>query len=605
MGITTPKISRSFNSGSGRGKEAYLILDNLFSNNETRESFISLENRYQSLLVRTWLPDTDPKQAETITREMEQIRRQQIELTSNRVTDPATQKKHDLESLFAKAHTDRANLTEWEHGNLRVMEHYYTYLSAFKKNPSLTDKYISTLRESSQTWAESLEAEGPPQAWKMQCPAFEAAFDVLKESMQEPANFLSARLGRPVSLSEAALNQLNPGVSGEKVAETLENMKPRYKNLVAQIRAEAESGRAPPILSLPEIPAPVQLRTFERLKNEILKGVGYDQRTLQDMGVNLQFTSSATGVCWGDRKNIVLSVETYPDDFAKSLGNAWHEIGHLVYLLDLNRLPDELLDKPVASFNGFGVHEAAAMTMEQAGLRKKSFELLAPLIKEELTSARDSGELPEDFNLDNLALSPENLYRKANRPNLSNMEWCTSELALAPNMAWRIKAFRDIFDGRLQVADLPDLWAKEMEEWTGIKHDPADFTIGEDHIFSGLGGYFWAYMTGAFTATGIQNDIARKGLAPDNRATDIASYSAPYLNVLREKIFCHGCKHTPDTLLQQALGQSIWDPDITNLYFERLACAAHNGMPAPDAALAEKYCRSDETPQHIQIKSQP
>ena len=83
-------IKDSFKIEAGSGKEAYLILDRLFTDNENRKSFMDLENRYQTLLVRTWLPSTEPEEFSAIINEMGQIRRQQISMTSDCITNPKT-----------------------------------------------------------------------------------------------------------------------------------------------------------------------------------------------------------------------------------------------------------------------------------------------------------------------------------------------------------------------------------------------------------------------------------------------------------------------------------------------------------------------------------
>ncbi|MDH5723294.1 MAG: hypothetical protein OEY94_08255 [Alphaproteobacteria bacterium] len=583
-----PKDAGHFNETASLGKEAYSVLDRVFTHNQQSESFMDLEKRYQTLLVRTWLPSTVSYEATSMVEEMDKIRRKQIAITREHAVDPVTcVANHDVSVLLDRA--EKEGLNEWERGNLRVMKNHYLYLSAFKKDPSLIDRYLNTLKDGSNTWLESLDIEDAEQSWEMQRPAFEAAFGVLKESMKEPARLLSLSEGRHVALSEAALRQLNPGVTNEDVDKIFAEMKPGFKNIVSKIQHQINSGTAPQILDLPEIPSEVQRRIFERVKDDILQGAGYDQKALDRAGVSLQFETSATGTCWGHSKDIVLAVETYPKDITKGLGNTWHETGHLLYLLEMNKLPQEIRNKPVATFNGFGVHEAAAIMMEQTGLREKAYEVVEPIMREELAKAKQEGLLPSEFDVNDPALSAENMHRQANRPNLSDMEWCTSELALTPNMAWRVNAFRKIFDDQLELKDLPQFWAKEMMEWTGIEHDPKNFRVGEDHIFSGLGGYFWAYMTGVFTATTLQTEIAAKGSAPDNQVNNLASYSAPYSQILRDRIFQHASKETPDKLLENALGTNISDSGVIKGYLRRLSAAAKSGMPPPDTDLAAKF----------------
>jgi carboxypeptidase Taq len=293
--------------------------------------------------------------------------------------------------------------------------------------------------------------------------------------------------------------------------------------------------------------------------------------------------STQTGFCWGSNKDITLSIETYEDKLYLGLGNTWHETGHLLYLLNMSTLPEQAQGRPVGQFNGFGAHETAAMFMEQAGLRLKGMEMIEPIIRDELAKAKAAVELPNEFDINDPGLSAANLHAQANRPKLDDMEWGTSELALPPNMAWRVLALRKLIDNEMTVDELPQFWADSMKEWTGMPHDPKDFRVGESHIFEGLGGYFYAYMTGAFNAAEMQRQIAPAAVAADAAmpaGTALRDYVKLYADTLKTRLFDQASMRPAMDTLRHAINGG--DPNDPSAYMARVSAAARDGMPAPD-----------------------
>jgi carboxypeptidase Taq len=495
----------------------------------------------------------------------------------------------DIDALLSRAEAQASNLDDWERGNLARMRHIYTHQSGFLK-PGLIERYEQTLAEAEHDWAATLDIDDPAQAFAAQVAPFENALAVIRESVAEPAR----RMG--VKPSEAALDLLNPGMTNAQIDRALTAMKADYPGLVAAIRAQDAQTPAP--LSAPAIPSAVQLRIFARIRDEMLAAAGWDDNALQQAGITLHpMASTQTGFCWGSSKNIRLSIETTEDALYRGIGNTWHEVGHMLYLLHMSRLPPQAQDRPVAQFNGFGAHETAAMFMEQAGMRHKAMQLVAPIIHDELARAKAQGLLPAAFDVSDPSLSADNLYRQANRPQLDDMEWGTSELALVPQMAWRVEALRKLIDGDMRTRDLPQFWARSMKDWTGIDHDPADFRIDESHVFEGLGGYFWAYMTGAFTAAGLQKDIAAQAVAHDKSlpaGARLAGYVKLYSDVLEKRLFADASKRPALETLRRALNGG--DPNGPAAYMDRLGAATRPDMPAPDEVLAGAGARRPPGP---------
>lgn len=546
------KLSISIHGGFCASREAYLRLRDIFAD------FQRLADHYDELQPQKWLLP-EGEELNRIIAKMKFCRRQQVELLS----DP----EHDIEHLITVVERDTENLNDWERGNLVQFRRILTHFSGFIVDPALIDLYEDTLGNAVHQWKQTLEiakTQGRGAAFAQQIPILECVFEMRRQIAEEPARRMNKKI------SEACLDYLNPGTHYAEVEAVFAALKDKHRAMFAGI--QMQDAITPRPLPLPPIAADKQLAFFETIIESFLEAAGWHEAALAFENVEIRTSTTQTGFCWGHGRDITLAVGVDENNFLDGLAYTMHECGHLLYLLEMNRLPSDVQGQPVAQFNGFGIHEFSAMFFEQAGLRRRFFEIMSPKIQ-------------EAFGVSGAEWSAENLYRLANRPNLEDTEWETSEQVLIPNMAWRIEAERKILDGDMAVEELPMLWAWVMEDYTGIKHDPVQFMIRESHFLEGLVGYFFAYQSGDMAATMLHSAIVRDHAAPDEKAHDLTTYLHPYYTQIRDKVFVQGCKIAPSELLQQIFGDY---PDPV-LYMERLAAPAQSGMPAPDEVLLRKF----------------
>jgi carboxypeptidase Taq len=535
-------------------REAYLRLRDIFAD------FQRFADQYTELQPQKWLL-SEGEELNRIVAKMKFCRREQIKLLS----DPA----HNIENLLTVAERDTENLNDWERGNLVQFRRILTHFSGFIDDPALVDLYEDTLGNTVHQWMQTFETEimqDREAAFVQQVPILECAFGMRRRIAEEPARRMNKKI------FDVCLDYLNPNTHYAEVEAVFAALKDKHRAMFTGI--QAQDAVTPRPLALPSIAADKQLAFFETIIKSFLETAGWHEVALAQEEIEIKISTAQTGFCWGSKKNITLAVEVCEHNFFSGLANVMHECGHLLYLLEMNRLPKDVQGQPVAQFNGFGIHEFAAMFFEQVGLRRRFFEIIAPRIQEVL-------------GVSGAVWSADNLYRLANRPNLDDTEWGKSAQVLTPNMAWRIEAERKILDGDIAVEELPTLWVRVMEEYTGIKHDPAQFMIRESHFLEGLVGYFFAYQSGDMAATMLHSAIVRDHAAPDVAAHDLASYLRPYYTQIRDKVFVQGCKIAPSDLLQQIFGDY---PDPV-LYMERLSAPAQSGMPAPDEVLMRKFER--------------
>lgn len=462
--------------------------------------------------------------------------------------------RYHVDTLLDQADSIASALPDWDQANLQEMRRLHD-LSSGLTHPELIDALEDALKHSESQWLETFELserDGPRAAWAAQQPILENIFSLRRQLAAEPAR----RLG--VAVSEVLLDEWNPHTRNSDIDRAIESAKTRYPHNLQGLAQELRD--APPPLPLPDVAEELQQKLFRHVLNAFLDAGGWDQAQLDYHDIEIDFTTLPNGFCWGTPNRIKLAIECYEDDVIRGLSNAMHECGHLLYLLALNRLPDAVKSQPVGRVNGYNTHEAAAMFFEQAGYKKRFFAITAPLIRSIL-------------HVDGPEWAPENLHALATRPDPHDMNWGTSELALPPNMAWRVLAERRILDEEMRVADLPRFWAETMQQFTGQPHDPDDFMVAESHWFDRQMGYFWAYQTGAIAASALHDALARDTPGLDQNAATLADYLRPYATFIEDRVFAQAGRFRPLILLEMASGTR---PSMRT-YLDRLARLAEPG----------------------------
>ncbi len=530
---------------------------------------------YEVARVKKWQAK-DPLARESALQEMSQVRQAIV----SRLNDP----QHAIPVLLNQTNAHADALTGAQQGNLFLMQKTYDEMRPFMPDAqhSSADKLMQhekNLDTAFRQWAMTLglAETDPALAWqKQKQPLLDAAMTI-GESMRTVAQ------ARNLSLYDACLQKLCPGMSEQSVSAMFASLKKEYAPMVQKIRAEDQRTQDDKPLPLPSIPKEAQAEIFAALRDDVLAAAGWDAQSMADQNIVLKLSTAQTGYSWGSPKNITVAIETYEENFMASYLNCFHELGHTVYLMHLNRLPEDQQKQMTANFNGFGAHEFSAMNFEMMASRRDFLAQATPRIHDILQR--------HGVDTDNPALSVDNLYKTANRPDLERNYWGASELVLAPNMAFRAQTERDILTAieardretlKTIIDEMPQRWSDTMAGYLGeeARPDPNLFSLGESHWFEDLLGYFPAYMQGAIAAAQMQTTVI-KTLPP--AGGDLTTLIRQYIQPM-EAFYLQGASKNPVTLLAETVG----GPMDTGHYLARLSSAALPGMPGPDAVLAQK-----------------
>ncbi|HXF01093.1 MAG TPA: carboxypeptidase M32 [Solirubrobacterales bacterium] len=218
-----------------------------------------------------------------------------------------------------------------------------------------------------------------------------------------------------------------------------------------------------------------------------------------------------------------------------------HEAGHGLYE---NGIARELRRSPLARPVSLGFHESQSRMWENWVGRGRPFVgWLHPRLRR---------IFPEQFGV----VDPETLHRAANKvqPSLIRVE--ADQVTYNLHIMMRFELEVELFEGRLELADLPEAWNARIADLLGIQvPDDARGVLQDVHWAAGSFGYFPTYSLGNVIAAQIW-DAVRESL-PDLDGQIASGEFAPLRDWLREHLYRHGAKFMPKEMLERLVGRPI------------------------------------------------
>jgi carboxypeptidase Taq len=170
------------------------------------------------------------------------------------------------------------------------------------------------------------------------------------------------------------------------------------------------------------------------------------------------------------------------NDFRTAVFGTIHECGHAVY--EQNISPN-LVGTPLCDGTSMGIHESQSLFFENFIGRNKSFwKKNYDLLKQYANGQFDDVTLDEFYDAIN-----------ESKPSLIRIE--ADELTYPLHVMVRYEIEKGLFDGDIQVQDLPQIWNDKMEEYLGIRPETdAEGVLQDVHWAGGSFGYFPSYALG-------------------------------------------------------------------------------------------------------------
>ena len=322
------------------------------------------------------------------------------------------------------------------------------------------------------------------------------------------------------------LDDFEPGMTTAELRPVLKRLREGLQPLLAEIAA-----------SDVELDSSCLYGEFDRDRQYELAKRVLGTMPLQEDAWRLDETVHpfATGIAISDLR---ITTRSDPAYVGTSLWAVIHEGGHSLYQ---NGLAPEFERTSLCRSSSLGFDESQSRMWENwVGRGRPFLRFLHPIVTE---------IFPERFE----GVDAEGLYRAANAvaPSLIRVE--ADEVTYNLHIALRFELEVAIFEGSLELADLPTAWNERMERYLGVEvPDDAHGVLQDVHWPSGSFGYFPTYSLGNIIA-GQLWDLARAEL-PGLDGQLERGETRPLGELMRERLYRQGGKFEPKEMIERIVG---------------------------------------------------
>ncbi len=417
--------------------------------------------------------------------------------------------------------------------NLRAIRHRRTHAVAVPEH--LVEEVNRATARCEMAWRDAR----PANDFASLRPHLEGVVRLVRERARAKAEALS------VSPYQALLDEHNPGLTEATVSRFFDAVEAFLPDLASQVMAQQAREPAP----LP-LPAPIAADVQRRLGEHLMRLLGFDF-------AHGRLDESRHPFMSGSADDVRITMRTDPNDVLSGLLAVAHETGHALYE---RGLPTAWRWQPGGDAAGMAMHEAQALLWEMQIMRGRAFlRHFAPILQEQLGQRGP-------------ALAADNLVRVVQRVEPGMIRVDADECTYPLHVLLRYRLETALFDGSLDVADLPAAWGDAMQRYIGVRpRNDGEGCMQDIHWMLGNFGYFPSYALGV-TAAAQMVAAARKELGDLDDAIGRGQFTG-LLGWLRTHVHDHGSLRSIDELLTTATGRSFdataLETHLRHRYLER------------------------------------
>ena len=245
------------------------------------------------------------------------------------------------------------------------------------------------------------------------------------------------------------------------------------------------------------------------------------------------------------------------EKWEKVLFSASHEVGHGIHRWNYN---PEWEGLPVNSYSWPSLGECnSRYTENKIGKSREFWEHYYPTFQE-ITKGRFA-----DIGLDQF-------YQVINRvePGISRMK--ADEVTYGLHIIIRFEIERELFAGKVELKDLPQVWNDKYEEYLGVQ--PPDDTVGvmqDLHWYNVYWAYFQGYALGDVMGSQLHNHMVTQ--YPEWSDSIRNGDYSPVYDYFVEHIYSVGAMYDPLDLIKNVTGE-----DLTTKYLHQYLTDKYSNM---------------------------
>ena len=363
-------------------------------------------------------------------------------------------------------------------------------------------------------------------------------FALLRPELEKLVNLnkRAAQLLMPIKEAatpyEALIDNFEPKMTTQAITTTFNQLQQGLAKLIEKIQDSPNQ----PDTSILHTTVPVEAQ--RKISEAITQTLGYDTASPKAGGrideTEHPFTS-------GYYDDVRITTHYYPENYASSIFSVLHEAGHALYE---QGLPQEWKYQPVGTTCSYGIHESQSRFIENIIGRSQEFwTYFLPKLK------RIAGK---DFS--DLKLNP--FVHAINRVKPSKIRVEADEVTYCLHVIIRFNLERDLFTGRINVKELPDLWNQNYMETLGVKiENDSEGVMQDTHWAIGLMGYFPCYALGNVYSGQILEAMQKAN--PNWRANLAKGVFTEVENWLVKNVHSYGDLYDAPELIRKISGKDL------------------------------------------------
>lgn len=344
----------------------------------------------------------------------------------------------------------------------------YLMRRTYDADTKLPEKLVGELSKQQAIATETWKKAKADNDWKM----FEPELRKLMELSIEKAELLKGVKGA-ATVYDAMIDDFEPKMTADVITGIFSELRDGLVPMVERF-ADLTSRLDASFLS-----RPVPIETQRAICGDLCRVIEYDIAS-ENAGGRIDEVEHP--FCTGYYDDVRITVKYHEDKFDSAAFAILHEAGHALYEQNLNL---EWKFQPVGVSSGMGIHESQSRFIENMiGRTPEFWEFYLPRLNE-LT-----GDLFSDVSLPDFC-------RAVNTVTPSKIRIEADEVTYSLHVIIRFEIERDLFNGKIDVSDLPAIWNEKYAEYLGVDiASDSEGVLQDTHWGSGLYGYFPSYALG-------------------------------------------------------------------------------------------------------------
>jgi carboxypeptidase Taq len=330
---------------------------------------------------------------------------------------------------------------------------------------------------------------------------------------------------------DALIDDFEPEMTAETITKLFDEMKTGLIEIHEKIEAEPK-----PETSFLKRPVPTSIQ--EKIAESIADFIQYDIKS-DEAGGRIDTTEHPFTT--GYYTDVRITTNYHENQFASSIYSVLHEGGHAIYD---QGLPIEWMYHPLGTSSSYGIHESMSRFIENmVGKSPEFWDYYLPVFH---------GLTENSFS----DVSKEEMIKAINYVTPSKIRIEADEVTYGLHIIIRFEIERDIFNGDLEIDELPQTWNQKYYDYLGVEveHD-SEGVMQDTHWAGGSFGYFPSYALGNLY-DGMWLNKLNKDLPGWKRLISMGSFKEVKA-WLTENVYRYGNLYDPEDLVRAVTGKSL------------------------------------------------